>query len=274
MKRTLVALHGLLGTPALFDVLGAKLRGHRLLALSLPGHGRPASSVSPTFEETVDVLAAQLDRIGPVDLVGYSLGGRLALALLSRHPELVRRAVFVSAHPGLTDERERSARVAEDEANATLVEQQGLETFVASWEQKPLFASQARVAPHLLAQQRKARLSHEPAGIAASLRLHGLGHMPSWAATVAADASRIGLLVGALDEKFVGLARELRAVNPALAVETIPAAGHNPFLEEPLVTAARIETLLGEDQPTIPRPVVGDGPSTTWRAARPPKENA
>ena len=274
MKRTLVALHGLLGTPALFDVLGAKLRGHRLLALSLPGHGRPASSVPHTFEEAADVLAAQLGRTDPVDLVGYSLGGRLALALLERHPELVRRAVIVSAHPGLTRQSERIARLAEDEANATLVEQQGIEAFVDAWEQRPLFASQGRVAQHLLAQQRNARLSHDPAGIAASLRLHGLGRMPSWADTIAAQAPRIGLLVGALDQKFVELARELRAVTPTLAVETIPAAGHNPFLEEPLVTAARIATLLGEDQPTIPRPVVGDGPSITWRAARPPKENA
>ncbi|MEO6954063.1 MAG: alpha/beta fold hydrolase [Polyangia bacterium] len=272
MKRTLLALHGLLGTPALFDVLGSKLRDHRLLALSLPGHGRPASTVPPTFEEAADVLAAQLGTQDPVDLVGYSLGGRLALALLARHPGLVRRAVIVSAHPGLAGE-DRAQRIAEDEAHAKLVEQHGLEAFVDEWERKPLFASQARVAPHLLANQRKARLSHEPAGIAASLRLHGLGRMPSYATTIAEQAPRIALLVGALDERFLGLAQRLRAATPALAVETIPAAGHNPFLEEPLVTAARIETLLGEDQPPIPRPVVGDGPSIRWQALRPPKEN-
>ncbi len=273
MKRTLVALHGLLGTPALFDVLGAKLRGHRLLALTLPGHGSPASPVPATFEAAADAIAAQLRTLGPVDLVGYSLGGRLALALLAHHPGVVRRAVILSAHPGFATEAERVARAVDDEANAALVEQHGLEAFVDAWEQQPLFTSQHRLAPHLLAQQRQARLSHEPGGIAASLRAHGLGRMPSYAAVVAAHADRIAWITGALDEKFGGVARALRSASPALAVEVIPAAGHNPLLEEPLVTAARVESLLGEDTPSIPRPVVGDSPAERWQAARPPKES-
>jgi 2-succinyl-6-hydroxy-2,4-cyclohexadiene-1-carboxylate synthase len=259
MSRALVALHGLLGTPALFDPLAAKLRGHRVLALALPGHGQPF--VAPQdFAATADWLAAQLPA-EPVDVVGYSLGGRLALALLAHHPDRVRRAVILSAHPGLA--LDRDARLAEDEASATFLDAHGLASFVDAWEKKPLFATQARVPPHRLAAQRQARLSHDPRGIAASLRVHGLGRMPDYAEVIAENAGRLVWLVGECDEKFGAIARQLQATT-SLAVETIAACGHNPLLEEPVITTARIEAALAED--TIPRPQPSPVPGHKWHA--------
>ena len=84
MKTPLVLLHGFLGTAQDWDpTIEALGPDYRCLALNLPGHGRASEPVPADFESVIHGLA---ERIGkafgmPVDLVGYSMGGRLALML-------------------------------------------------------------------------------------------------------------------------------------------------------------------------------------------------
>src|SRR4051812_30010155 len=104
----------MLGAPSSFDALRASMRRPACVTPWLPGHG-PAV-VPSSFAACVDALAAELAPHAPFDLLGYSLGARVALGLVARHPHLVRRAVLVSVHPGLASDVARAARVAEDEA--------------------------------------------------------------------------------------------------------------------------------------------------------------
>ena len=55
---------------------------------------------------------------GPVDLVGYSMGGRMALRTAVDHPHLVRRLVLIGATPGIEDPADRAARAEQDRATA------------------------------------------------------------------------------------------------------------------------------------------------------------
>lgn len=74
-------------------------RGRSLLAVELQGHGRtPVGDREPSFEasaDDVDALLREL-RLGPVDVLGFSNGGQVALQLAARHPERVRRLVLAS----------------------------------------------------------------------------------------------------------------------------------------------------------------------------------
>jgi pimeloyl-ACP methyl ester carboxylesterase len=72
----------------------------QVIAVELQGHGRtPSTDRLPTFEHSADDVAALLRKLdlGPVDVLGFSNGGNVALRLSMRHPSLVRRQVVASA---------------------------------------------------------------------------------------------------------------------------------------------------------------------------------
>lgn len=73
-------------------------RDHRVIVPDLPGHGRSASERYTTQEEVAAALAAVLEgeRVTDVAVVGFSLGGQLAVQLASTRPDLVGRVVVVS----------------------------------------------------------------------------------------------------------------------------------------------------------------------------------
>ena len=247
MNAPLVLVHGMLGAPASFDALRAQLGARELDALTLPGHTHHPRPVPTSFEAAADELAAELAvRYGdvPVDLLGYSLGARLTLAVCARHPARFRRAILVSVHPGLTSDDARAARRAEDEACAAQIEREGLATFLDDWETRAIFASQRRLPPVLIAHQRAIRLAQDPRGIAAAFRGLGLAQMPPLADALVALAPRLRLVVGALDTKFCAIAAALAQRAPMLAIDVLPGVGHNCILEAPALLAARIAPFL------------------------------
>jgi 3-oxoadipate enol-lactonase len=102
----LLLVHGFGGAAWNFSELAPLLAGKRLIIPDLPGHGGSSPLPAPTLAGFADVLAQLLD--GPVDVLGHSLGGVVALRLAERHPSLVRRLVL-AAPAGISS----STRVAE-----------------------------------------------------------------------------------------------------------------------------------------------------------------
>jgi pimeloyl-ACP methyl ester carboxylesterase len=100
--RPVVLLHGGLGSGELFaPALDALVENHRVILVDLQGHGRTADVDRPLSVVTMgDDIAALIEHLGleRADLVGYSLGGGVAFQCASRHPEVVRRLVMISAH--------------------------------------------------------------------------------------------------------------------------------------------------------------------------------
>jgi pimeloyl-ACP methyl ester carboxylesterase len=99
--RPLVLLHGAYMT---VDAFGPLLSGlaetHQVIAPEMQGHGRTADADRPiTYEQMADDTAALARHLGleNADVVGYSLGGGVALQVAIRHPELVRKLVIASA---------------------------------------------------------------------------------------------------------------------------------------------------------------------------------
>ena len=103
--------------------------------------------------------------------------------------------------------------------------------FVDSWMQQPLFASQQRLDPAILEEQRQQRLTNNAEGLAASLRGAGTGVQPSlWQSLdlVVADAL---LVVGEEDSKFRRIAMKMSAKFKKSSISVIPDAGHAVHLE-------------------------------------------
>ncbi|MDX6475423.1 MAG: hypothetical protein QOH95_934 [Gaiellaceae bacterium] len=91
----LLLVHGFAGAAWNFSELAPLLPGRRLIVPDLPGHGGSSPLPAPSLAGFADVLASILD--GPVDVVGHSMGGAVALRLAERHPALVRRLVLAAA---------------------------------------------------------------------------------------------------------------------------------------------------------------------------------
>lgn len=233
MSPPLFFLHGYAGHARSWSSVEGLLPGRRANAASLYGHDPDfAVTASITFEDQVARIVEALPA-ERVRLVGYSLGGRVALGVLALAPSRIASAVIISANPGLASAEERRTRVAADAAWATLLLERGLEAFVEAWEAQPLFASQARAPAAALATQRALRLRHRPESLARAMTSLGLGVMPDYTPSLARMDLPVDLVVGALDPKFVASAERMLTLLPRATLHTIPGAGHNVVLEQP-----------------------------------------
>jgi 2-succinyl-6-hydroxy-2,4-cyclohexadiene-1-carboxylate synthase len=172
-------------------------------------------------------------------LVGYSMGGRLALAAAERcAPSAI---VTVGATAGIEDEGERAKRLRADLELADWMESAQIEAIVARWETQPVFASQP---PELVEAQRRGRTSHRPADLASLLRSAGQGAMePLWG-RIATLPMPLLALAGERDGRYVEEARRLADLAPLGRAEIVADAGHAAHLERPRRVARLIEAFL------------------------------
>lgn len=253
----LLLIHGFTGNRDAWNHLRPLLGDrYRVLAPDLPGHGESPIAADATFHDAVDQLLALLDATGleRVDVAGYSLGARVALALALRAPERVSRLVLESGSPGLRHRRERGDRRRDDAALAEVIERDGLEAFVRRWEALPLFDGLRTLPEPLKAGLHERRLSHRPEALAGSLRALSLGAQPSYWARLWTVRAPTLLLTGGRDEKFTGIARAMAAEMPLVWGHVFPGAGHAPHLESPEEWAQEVSSFLSA--PWIERPLV------------------
>lgn len=205
------------------------------LLLDLPGHGRNGGDVAP-WRFTFDAVEAEITALAldePLDLVGYSMGGRIALAYAVRNPGRVGRLVLESASPGLDTEADRAARRASDEALARRIEKEGVEAFVDHWESLPLFESQQALAAEVRTMHRTGRLRNHPGSLAASLRGLGTGALPGYWGSLPDLRVPVLVLVGGLDRKFSEVGARMAGLIPDIRLVEVPDAGHTVHLERP-----------------------------------------
>lgn len=246
----LLLLHGFTGSGQSWADVAAPLAGlgHRVIAPDLPGHGGnlPQDPAAYDMDRIAEALADLIDREvgGPVHLLGYSMGGRLALYFAQACPEKVRSLVLESASPGLATEAERSARRAADDALADRIEAEGIPAFVTFWESLTLWQSQERLAEDVRQGLREKRLQNNASGLAHSLRGMGTGVQPSLWARLPDVTLPTLLIAGAEDAKFAAINRQMAAAMPNARLVVVPEAGHTVHLEQPERFAAELLTFL------------------------------
>jgi 2-succinyl-6-hydroxy-2,4-cyclohexadiene-1-carboxylate synthase len=237
----LVLLHGFMGSASTWaDHRRAFDERYSTVAVDLPGHGlsdAPADPARYRMERLVADLAAVFDRcqLNSAHLLGYSMGGRVALHFAVAYPHRVRSLVLESASPGLADPAERRARIGSDEALAQRLERDGLAAFVEAWERLPLFASQERLPEPIRADLRAQRLHNSVPGLANTLRGLGTGvQSPLWDRLPDVQTPTL-LIVGALEAKFAAINRDIANAMPCAQLVIVPDAGHSVHLEQPAI---------------------------------------
>ncbi len=239
-----VALHGFTGACESLAGVAERLREHHhVVRVDLVGHGA-SEAPRALAPYAMKACAAQLDALcdalglGAPHWLGYSMGGRAALAVAAFHPARVRSLLLVGASAGLAGAAERAARVREDESLAESIERDGLAAFVERWMALPLFASQARLGAEALAAARTQRLRNRPHGLANSLRGMGTGAQPPLHDALARLAAPACFVAGAEDAKFRAIAAQLAALLPRGEARVVDGAGHAAHLEAPGAFAA------------------------------------
>jgi len=233
MAPNLVLLHGFTHTGASWDqVVAALPQRYRPLAPDIRGHGT-ASGVRPVS------LAGVVSDVGavapePFALVGYSMGGRLALHVALALAGRVRRLVLIGASPGIADPAARAERRAADDRLAGAVEQMTIEAFAQRWAGTAVLADQP---PAVQESVHADRMRNTPAGLAEALRGLGTGALPSLWARLGHLAVPVELVVGERDGKFQAIASEMAAGLPQARVHVVGGAGHAVHLEAPGVVA-------------------------------------
>lgn len=224
------------------ELISKMPEGSQWIVPDLRGHGETQTPVGAPC--SMDACARDLEMlwdnlgVASTHLVGYSMGGRLALHVAARRPERIRSLLTIGAHAGLEPEAREGRRLG-DEALASRIENDGLEAFVNYWSRLPLFAGLERRGPAFVARMRAERMSNHGAGLACSLRGMGAGVMePLWD-DLAHLTFPCTFVAGQLDHGYVSAARRLAAAVHDGQVEVVPRAGHTVHLERP-ETFARV----------------------------------
>jgi len=208
-----------------------------------------------TMDKVANALLAHLDVCGmeTCALVGYSMGGRLALRLALECPDRFPVAVIESAAPGLRTEAEQDARREHDYALAKRLETMGndgadFRQFLEDWYRQPIFASledQPETVEKLIADRLR---FNNPIELAAALRGMSVGTQESLWDQLPACKTPTLLIVGEKDRKYRMLAEEMAALAPTMAVEVMADCGHNVHVENPEGYTALLKHFLGRMQ--------------------------
>ena len=141
--KPLLLLHGFTGSSENWRPLIPAWAEHwRVIVVDLLGHGRtdaPADANRYAIERAaadLEAILISLDAV-PAHILGYSMGGRLALYLAITRPHLLLSLILESASPGLETGTEREQRQSSDRQLAGWIEANGVNAFVDRWEQLP-----------------------------------------------------------------------------------------------------------------------------------------
>lgn len=236
-KPVLLFLHGFLGDRTEWvDLAESFSDDYRCLLVDLPGHGenRSLNENDYTIQNCAKALLQLLDKLDIVqaDILGYSMGGRLALYFAATFPKRCRRVILESSSPGLKTKSERDERAINDDELATKLEREGLEVFLKEWYGKPMFAT-LKEYPGKLSELLKQRRQSNPAGLAMSLHMMSTGKQPSLWDKLGEINLPLLLLAGEKDPKFSSIAHMMADLCPTAEIRIIANAGHNLHIEQP-----------------------------------------
>ncbi|MGC6247019.1 2-succinyl-6-hydroxy-2,4-cyclohexadiene-1-carboxylate synthase [Bisgaard Taxon 45] len=240
----LVFLHGLLGSKEDWQKVIENLPHFSCLTLDLPFHHTVQQICVSDFEQTCAYLDQQLQQLGdqPYYLVGYSLGGRIALyyafAYLAKTKAKahLQGLILEGANLGLQRDEEKRMRWRQDLAWATRFSSAPLASVLEDWYQQPVFSHLTPQARQDLIQK---RAIHRGEHIANMLLATSLAKQPDFRPYLASATLPINYFCGEKDHKFKQMAEQAN-----LLLRVIPEAGHNAHVEQPILFANNIKALF------------------------------
>ncbi|MGS0825630.1 2-succinyl-6-hydroxy-2,4-cyclohexadiene-1-carboxylate synthase [Shewanella sp. 0m-8] len=238
-----VFLHGFLGSKEDWNEVVAQLQDDFFcIALDLPGHGdnnleacqaNPFLLPTPGFNRCAELIQTTLSTlsISQYHLVGYSLGGRIALHIANLYPQHLLSLVLESCHPGLKQESDKLARKESDSAWALKLANLPIKRFLGLWYQQAVFSDLTDVERvHLIDK----RATNKPQLLANCYQATSLAEQGDLWDTPSRLSVVTHFIAGHQDSKFMALAKCWQQ-QQALELHAIEASGHNVHLAAPIL---------------------------------------
>lgn len=180
-----------------------------------------------SLEAFGNALTEEIVRIDPEPvLLGYSMGGRLALHALLARPSVWKAAIIVSAHPGLTSEAERSARREQDAQWSSMALKSDWPDFLRQWNAQSVLGDSGDLPD-------RGQLKSRRASIARSFVDWSLGAQADLVPRLEKIPCPVLWVTGERDERFTQLGLEAVAELPQGEHRVVPDCGHRVPWEQP-----------------------------------------
>jgi 2-succinyl-6-hydroxy-2,4-cyclohexadiene-1-carboxylate synthase len=243
-------IHGFTGCAADWASVVSLLNNNfNYYLVDLVGHGK---SDSPEEKQhySINSIVNQLKEVmlsfpsNKIVLVGYSMGGRIALNFAMDNTSLLKGLILESSSAGIREENLRIERIQQDEKLAEFIENNPIDKFIDYWMNIDLFKTQRRLPNEMLSQIRDRKLENNKVGLANTLRYSGTGIMKPLYGNLKDIPFRTLLLSGELDARYTDINSEMVKLFTEAEHKIIKNAGHNTHLEEPLRFIEEINKFL------------------------------
>jgi len=246
-RPALVLLHGFLGDYSDWqEIVHSLADRYYCVAVDLPGHGASREDYADaayTLPGAAQLLQAELQTLAAPTVVGYSMGGRLALYMAIHHPDMADRFVMESASPGLLNPADATLRWQNEQHWAERWRTEPIDTVLEDWYRQPVFAGLAdhpSVYERMLARRRLndgRQMARSMLGMSVATQDPLWGQLPALRRDVL-------VLAGARDRKYRAVAELMAQHSGRITVDVIPEAGHNTHLEAPTAFVAALSQFL------------------------------
>ena len=227
-------LHGFTGASGSWESIIQKL-DYYTIAPDITGHGK---SEFLNIESDYGILDWCDDfnhileslELTKINVCGYSMGGRLAIAFAARYPHKIGKLILESVGLGINDYTTKNARFQDDLRLSDLIEKD-LSGFNRRWEENPLFSEQKNRNKSEFLKQRELRLSHDPLQLSKSLKVFSQGVMDYYEADFSRFNFPIMIINGSEDSKYIKSGEFMSQINQQAVQYVIDKTGHNVHLE-------------------------------------------
>lgn len=235
----IIALHGFLGLPTDWTSWKNKINDSQAQFQAINLWTHPTLNSSLSFQQWTEAFISEVEsytRQGiQIELWGYSMGGRLTLSALTQAPSLFQRAVILSSNPGIENDEDRPIRLKQDLIWSHKFLMQDWDSLMKEWNQQPVFRETVTERQTLSKTQRHEH-DFSRSALAQALDHWSLARQPNLCTLMKSLTLPIDWHVGSLDEKYLLIAQQAKAINPSIKVTIHENQGH------------RLLTPIGQDE--------------------------
>lgn len=241
--------HGFMGNSKDWHTIISKLsKSYFCISIDLPGHGASINRVDLGedwgFEPLRKKIADLTDYLNleHLTLLGYSMGGRIALDYMANNPARITKLILESASPGLKSAKEKKLRRAEDEQRAQQLLNIPLASFLEQWYQLPLFRGLQTHDDYK--NFIKQRLENNPTLLARALLAYSVAGQADHLKNLKTFNKPIALFCGEKDPKYTELYSSINKQLPNSRLYIIHGCSHNTHFGSPNLFAVHLTEFL------------------------------
>ena len=244
--------HGFTGSHKSFEKVSSFLSSRfKVITVDMIGHGQSMNyeGKNYTFDRSINDLNKILDSLSikKINLIGYSLGGRLAMQFALRNTDKLSSLIICSASYGIEKKEDRKNRLLSDKKIVSMLQNKPIETFVKYWKNLDIWDSEKNLSVEKRNKINQIRLSQNKIGLALNLIYQGQGTQEFIGNKLKKIKIKSLIMYGSNDTKYKEISNEISKEIENSKLLMVPNSGHNIILENPIFVAQEIKKfVLGE----------------------------